>query len=162
MPSSPCRFGCTEQSAAQPYTPPRRRAAGGLLVALSIKHGDSILKTLATTGAITVSAALDHLLLGGPLTNVMVLAAAVVVLAICNYTFDATPATAAEGNGGGAAAAGGGGPGSTAPNKARASEPPSQSGRGEDGGGGEGAPMLPRQNSELVARPARGGKDSKV
>uniref|UniRef100_A0A7S2LF34 UDP-galactose transporter n=1 Tax=Leptocylindrus danicus TaxID=163516 RepID=A0A7S2LF34_9STRA len=66
-------------------------AAGGLLVALSIKHGDSILKTLATTGSILLSSLLDHYLLFGPLTFVMVMGGINVVLAICNYTFDATP-----------------------------------------------------------------------
>jgi len=66
-------------------------AAGGLLVALSIKYGDSILKTLATTGSIILSAYLDHTLLGGPLTAVMCIAGVQVIIAICNYTFDATP-----------------------------------------------------------------------
>ena len=66
-------------------------AAGGLLVALSIKYGDSILKTLATTGAIVLSALLDHIFLGGPLTPSMAIAGAQVVIAICHYTFDATP-----------------------------------------------------------------------
>mmetsp|Transcript_30716 Transcript_30716/g.45161 ORF Transcript_30716/g.45161 Transcript_30716/m.45161 type:complete len:378 (-) Transcript_30716:643-1776(-) len=66
-------------------------AAGGMLVALSIKHGDSILKTLATTGAIVLSAALDHYLLGGPLTNIMCIAGVIVVISICNYTFDMSP-----------------------------------------------------------------------
>jgi UDP-sugar transporter A1/2/3 len=66
-------------------------AAGGLLVALSIKYGDSILKTLATTGAIILSSVLDHIWLGGPLTPVMVIAGGQVIIAICNYTFDATP-----------------------------------------------------------------------
>lgn len=66
-------------------------AAGGLLVALSIKHGDSILKTLATTGAIIFSATLDHFLLGGPLTSVMCIAGVQVIISICNYTFDASP-----------------------------------------------------------------------
>jgi UDP-sugar transporter A1/2/3 len=66
-------------------------AAGGLLVALSIKYGDSILKTLATTGAIILSSLLDHYLLGGPLTASMMIAGVQVVIAICNYTFDATP-----------------------------------------------------------------------
>lgn len=66
-------------------------SAGGLLVALSIKYGDSILKTLATSGAIILSSVLDHHLLGGPLTAVMVIAGVQVILAICNYTFDATP-----------------------------------------------------------------------
>jgi solute carrier family 35 (UDP-sugar transporter), member A1/2/3 len=66
-------------------------AAGGLLVALSIKYGDAILKTLATTGAILLSSVLDHFVLGGPLTSVMCIAAVQVVISICDYTFDATP-----------------------------------------------------------------------
>lgn len=66
-------------------------AAGGLLVALSIKYGDSILKTLATTGAIILSSLLDHYLLGGPLTPSMMIAGAQVIIAIVNYTFDTTP-----------------------------------------------------------------------
>ena len=65
-------------------------AAGGLLVALSIKHGDSILKTLATTGGIVLSSVLDRLFLSGPLTPVMVIAGMLVIVSICNYTFDAT------------------------------------------------------------------------
>jgi UDP-sugar transporter A1/2/3 len=65
-------------------------AAGGLLVALSIKYGDAILKTLAVTGSIILSSLLDHYLLGGPLTIIMCIAGAQVVLSICNYTFDAT------------------------------------------------------------------------
>jgi len=66
-------------------------AAGGLLVALSIKYGDAILKTLATTGAIVLSSVLDYAVLGGPLTPVMVIAGIQVILAIFNYTFDMTP-----------------------------------------------------------------------
>jgi UDP-sugar transporter A1/2/3 len=66
-------------------------AAGGMLVALSIKYGDSILKTLATTGAIILSSLLDHVLLGGPLTPSMMIAGTQVIVAICNYTFDTTP-----------------------------------------------------------------------
>lgn len=68
-------------------------AAGGLLVALSIKYGDAILKTLATTGSIILSSVLDHFALGGPLTSVMCIAAVQVVISICDYTFDATPAS---------------------------------------------------------------------
>jgi len=63
-------------------------AAGGLLVALSIKYGDSVLKTLATTGAIVFSSLLDYYFLGGDLTFITIIAGLVVVLAICNYTFD--------------------------------------------------------------------------
>jgi solute carrier family 35 (UDP-sugar transporter), member A1/2/3 len=63
-------------------------AAGGLLVALSIKYGDAILKTLATTGSILISSVLDHFLLGGPLSPFMAIAAGQVIISICNYTFD--------------------------------------------------------------------------
>ena len=70
-------------------------AAGGLLVALSIKYGDSVLKTLATTGAIILTGVLDHLLLDGPLTPSMMIAGVQVIIAICNYTFDASPTTSA-------------------------------------------------------------------
>lgn len=66
-------------------------AAGGLLVALSIKYGDSVLKTLATTGAIILSSVLDHAFMGGPLTATMCIAGSQVVIAIANYTFDYPP-----------------------------------------------------------------------
>jgi solute carrier family 35 (UDP-sugar transporter), member A1/2/3 len=66
-------------------------AAGGLLVALSIKYGDSILKTLATTGAIILSSVLDWAFMGGPLDSTMCIAGAQVVIAIANYTFDYPP-----------------------------------------------------------------------
>jgi len=66
-------------------------AAGGLLVALSIKYADSIMKTLAVTGSIILSSMLDHYLLAGPLNMVMIFAAVQVILAICNYTFDSSP-----------------------------------------------------------------------
>lgn len=72
-------------------------AAGGCLVALSIKYGDSILKTLATTGAIVLTGVLDHVLLGGPLTPSMMIAGVQVIIAICNYTFDAASTTPATG-----------------------------------------------------------------
>jgi UDP-sugar transporter A1/2/3 len=62
-----------------------------MLVALSIKYRDLILKTLATTGAIILSSLLDHVLLGGPLTLSMMISGTQVIIAICNYTFDTTP-----------------------------------------------------------------------
>jgi UDP-sugar transporter A1/2/3 len=67
-------------------------AAGGLLVALSIKYGDAILKTLATTGSIVLSSVLDRFLLNGPLTWIMTFAGVVVITSICDYTFDSSPA----------------------------------------------------------------------
>ena len=66
-------------------------ATGGLLVALSIKYGDSVLKTLAISGSIIYAAVIDRALLGGPLTVQMVFAAIVVIVSIVNYTFDTTP-----------------------------------------------------------------------
>jgi len=63
-------------------------ASGGLLVALSIKYSDAILKTLATTGSIILSSLLDYIFLGGPLSSVMILSGGIVVTSICNYSFD--------------------------------------------------------------------------
>jgi UDP-sugar transporter A1/2/3 len=63
-------------------------AAGGILVALSIKYADSILKTLATTSAIVLSSILDKIFLNGPLTPIMGLAGIQVIISICQYTFD--------------------------------------------------------------------------
>jgi len=70
--------------------------SGGLLVALSIKYGDSVLKTLAISGSIIYAAVFDHFFLGGPLTLDMVVAAVVVIIAIFNYTFDSTPVPTAD------------------------------------------------------------------
>ena len=66
-------------------------ALGGLLVAATLKYADSILKTLATAGAIVVSTVLGHFLLESPLNYVMALGASCVIFAIFNYTLDATP-----------------------------------------------------------------------
>lgn len=67
-------------------------AAGGLLVALSIKYGDSVLKTLAISGSIIYASIVDHICLDGPMNEQMGLSAIVVVIAMLNYNFDATPA----------------------------------------------------------------------
>ena len=64
-------------------------AAGGLLVALSIKYGDSVLKTLAISGSIIYANIVDHIFLGGPLDEHMFLSAIIVVIAVLNYNFDA-------------------------------------------------------------------------
>jgi len=60
-------------------------AGGGILVALVMKHADSILKTLAVAGAIVVSTVLGFVLLEGPLTTQMVIGAGAVILAIFSY-----------------------------------------------------------------------------
>jgi solute carrier family 35 (UDP-sugar transporter), member A1/2/3 len=63
-------------------------ALGGLLVAASLKYADSILKTLATAGAIIISTVLGHFLLGSPLTHDVILGSCVTIVAILNYTKD--------------------------------------------------------------------------
>jgi len=63
-------------------------ATGGLLVALSIKYGDSVLKTLAISGSIIYANIVDHICFGGPLNQQMGLSAIVVVIAVLNYNFD--------------------------------------------------------------------------
>ena len=67
-------------------------ACGGLLVALCIKYGDSILKTLAVSGSILLASVADHYILGGPLTVQMCIAGVVVIIAIINYAFDTSSA----------------------------------------------------------------------
>jgi len=65
-------------------------------VALSIKFGDSVLKTLAVSGSILFASVVDHYVLGGPLTGQMCIAGVVTVIAIINYAFDGSssaPAT---------------------------------------------------------------------
>ena len=70
-------------------------ACGGILVALCIKYGDSILKTLAVSGSILLASIADHYVLGGPLTVQMCIAGVVVIIAIINYAFDSSSATPA-------------------------------------------------------------------
>ncbi len=69
-------------------------AAGGLLVAATLKYADSILKTLAAAGAIVISTVLGHYLLDGPLDTVVIIGGLVTILSIANYTLDATGASA--------------------------------------------------------------------
>ena len=70
-------------------------ACGGILVALCIKYGDSILKTLAVSGSILFASVVDHYVLGGPLTVQMCIAGVVVIIAIINYAFDSSSKTTA-------------------------------------------------------------------
>eukprot|EP00981_Chlorochromonas_danica_P007108 scaffold1559_cov176-Ochromonas_danica.AAC.9 len=67
-------------------------AAGGLLVAATLKYADSVLKTLATSGSIVLSAILGYLLLGADLDLFVGLGCAATILAICNYTFEESAA----------------------------------------------------------------------
>lgn len=66
-------------------------AAGGLLVAATLKYADSILKTLAAAGAIVISTILGHYLLDGPLDIIVAIGAMATIIAIANYTLDTTP-----------------------------------------------------------------------
>lgn len=63
-------------------------AAGGLLVAATLKYADAILKTLATAGAIVLSTVLGHYYLGGPLDLNMIIGALVAIISILDYSFD--------------------------------------------------------------------------
>jgi solute carrier family 35 (UDP-sugar transporter), member A1/2/3 len=67
------------------------QAGGGLLVAATLKYADSILKTLATSGSIVISAVLGYILLEGPLDIFVGIGCVITILAIFNYTLDSTP-----------------------------------------------------------------------
>jgi len=60
-------------------------ALGGVLVALSIKHADSIMKTIATTGAIVLTTILNFFFLNGPISLPIFSGALVVVVSVFNY-----------------------------------------------------------------------------
>jgi UDP-sugar transporter A1/2/3 len=65
-------------------------AAGGLLVAATLKYADAILKTLAAAGAIVLATVLGHYFLDGPLDFVIAVGSCVAIISIANYTLDAT------------------------------------------------------------------------
>lgn len=64
------------------------QAGGGLLVAATLKYADAVLKTLATSGSIVISAVLGYLLLGGTLDIFVGIGSVATILAIFNYTLD--------------------------------------------------------------------------
>jgi len=64
------------------------QAAGGLLVAATLKYADAILKTLATCGSIVLSAIVGYIFLDGTLDIFVVLGCLSTILAIFNYTLD--------------------------------------------------------------------------
>jgi UDP-sugar transporter A1/2/3 len=68
------------------------QAVGGLLVAATLKYADAVLKTLATSGAIVMSAVLGWFLFGARLDINVWIGCLSVILAIVNYTWDNTPA----------------------------------------------------------------------
>lgn len=65
-------------------------AAGGLLVAATLKYADSVLKTLAHSGSIVLAAFAGWLLLNGPLDVFVVLGCVFTIVAIFDYSFDET------------------------------------------------------------------------
>lgn len=67
------------------------QAGGGILVAATLKYADSILKTLATSGSIVLSAVLGYAVLNGPLDIFVSIGCISTILAIFNYTLDSTP-----------------------------------------------------------------------
>jgi len=71
-------------------------ALGGILVALTVKHTDSIMKSIATSGAIVLAGIGGYLLLDGPMTLPMALGSVVCIIAIQNYTFDTEVVTKAD------------------------------------------------------------------
>jgi len=56
-----------------------------------LKYADSILKTLATAGAIVISTILGHYYLNGPLNVVVVIGGLVTIVSISNYMLDSSP-----------------------------------------------------------------------
>ena len=64
------------------------QASGGLLVAATLKYADAVLKTLATSGSIVLSAVLGYVLLDGSFDIFVVLGSVSTILAIFNYTLD--------------------------------------------------------------------------
>ena len=64
------------------------QALGGLLVAATLKYADAILKTLATSGAIVISAIVNWILLGGTLDMFVSMGCISTILAIFNYILD--------------------------------------------------------------------------
>ena len=63
-------------------------AIGGLLVAATLKYADAVLKTLATSGSIVLSALVGWMLLGGTLDIFVGIGCVATILAIFNYTFE--------------------------------------------------------------------------
>ena len=66
------------------------QAGGGLLVAATLKYADAVLKTLATSGAIVMSAVLGWILFGAQLDIFVSIGCVSTILAIFNYTLDTT------------------------------------------------------------------------
>jgi|TARA_B110000008_G_scaffold199444_1_gene197992 UDP-sugar transporter A1/2/3 len=66
-------------------------AGGGILVALTFKYADSILKTLAVSLAIVITTFISWALLGSKLNITIIIGAISAILGVLNYNYDATP-----------------------------------------------------------------------
>jgi len=64
------------------------QSCGGLLTAATLKYADAVLKTLATSGSIVISAVLGYFLLGGDLDVFIGMGCLSTILAITNYSFE--------------------------------------------------------------------------
>jgi len=60
-------------------------AAGGILVALSVRYADAIMKSIATSGAIVFTALFGYLFLDGPMGLPTVVGSIVTICSIINY-----------------------------------------------------------------------------
>ena len=66
-------------------------ALGGILVALSIKYTDSIMKTIATTGSIVLTTTANAAFLEGPFTLPVWAGGLVVIVSVFNYNDQGDP-----------------------------------------------------------------------
>ena len=66
-------------------------AGGGILVALTFKYADAILKTLAVSLAIVITTFISWALLGSKLNITIIIGAISAILGVLNYNYDATP-----------------------------------------------------------------------
>ena len=66
-------------------------AGGGILVAMTFKYADSILKTLAVSLAIVLTTFVSWALLGSKLNITVVVGAISAIIGVLNYNYDATP-----------------------------------------------------------------------
>lgn len=80
-------------------------SAGGLLVALTMKYTDAVLKTFATSGAIIVTAVAGHFFLASPLDIPIGVGAGCTVLSLLNYSDDGGPFPTEGGDGSGVGSA---------------------------------------------------------
>lgn len=61
-------------------------ALGGILIGLTLSYCDSVVKNLALSCAIILTALLDHMLFGGPMNLPIAAAAGTIIISILNYT----------------------------------------------------------------------------